>query len=476
MNMKDREKSLIKNTGILALGTFCSKFVSFFLLPLYTTVLTTEDYGTIDVLQTISSLAMPFITFQLCSGVFRFIIDSDEKKNKETIITTGVLVEAFSVISFSIIVFLVSRFWNIQYCGLFVLYFSSMAFLEMTQNITRGFGNTALYSIMSFIMTTISVTANIIMIVGLGMKGDSILIASSSAFITAGMLACIRQKLWSYISIASFSRKKLKEMLQYCLPLIPNAISWWIANTSDRLLIRIFLGASSNGIYAAANKIPTIYTTIFNVYNIAWIESLARGASDKHQTEFINTMYKRSLQLFGCICLGIICCMSICFNLLIGEQYKAAYPHIYVLLVAIFFNSVCSLLGGIFTAFKRSDVIGKTTVIGAIVNIFVNFALIKILGLYAASLSTLVSYIVIVIVRYVQVRKIMDLRWPIRFVLEYITMLILTSIGYFVKNVFLNIVILAILILWSVYNNKELMEDIFSPVMKRIRKKGNGSL
>lgn len=58
MEVKDREKSLIKNTGILAIGTLASKVFSFFLLPLYTAVLTTEDYGTVDVLQTVALFAM----------------------------------------------------------------------------------------------------------------------------------------------------------------------------------------------------------------------------------------------------------------------------------------------------------------------------------------------------------------------------------------------------------------------------------
>ena len=65
------------------------------------------------------------------------------------------------------------------------------------------------------------------------------------------------------------------EMLRYSVPLVPNAISWWIANVSDRLLILYFLGSAMNGIYAAANKIPTIYTTFFSVYNLAWLESVS---------------------------------------------------------------------------------------------------------------------------------------------------------------------------------------------------------
>ncbi len=475
MEIKEREKALIKNTGILALGTLCSKVFSFFLLPLYTALLTTEDYGTVDVLQTVSSFAMPFITLQLCSGIFRFIIEKKKNEDWIKIITTGTLIEVINVFIFSVIVVIVDSQLHIQYCGLFILYFASMALLEIVQNIIRGFGDNTLYSIMSFVMTLVSLVSNLVMILGMGMKGNSILIASSLAYLAASLLGIYKRSLWKYFHIQSFSTEALKEMIKYCLPLIPNAISWWIANTSDRLLIRYFLGAGENGIYAAANKIPTIYTTIFNVYNIAWIEALSRSVGDKKQEDFINSMFEKSLRLFGCICLGIISCMGIFFNILIGESYRDAYPHVYILMIAIFFNSVCSFLGGIFTAFKRSDVIGKTTIWGAVINFFVNLVLINFVGLYAASLSTLVSYVVIVWSRTKNARKLMNLIYPKKYLMELSIMLFITTLGYFSKNYLANILILCLLFVWSHYSNRELINTIVKSAWDRIKRGWNGN-
>ncbi len=470
MEIKDKEKNLIKNTGILALGTICSKVFSFFLLPLYTAVLTTEDYGTVDVLQTISAFAMPFITLQLCSGIFRFIIEKKDEKDWKEIITTGVMVEVINVVIFSIVIEIINLAIHIQYCQLFILYFSSMALLEIIQNITRGFGNNGLYSVMSFEITFVSLISNLIMILGMGMRGDSILIASSLSFLAASIFGIFKQSLWKFIDLKKFSVHTLRKMIHYCLPLIPNAISWWIANASDRLLIRTFLGVGANGIYAAANKIPTIYTTIFNVYNIAWIEALSRSAGDDNQEEFINSMLEKSLRLFGCICLGIICCMSLFFGMLIGESYSAAYLHVYILMIAIFFNSLCSLLGGIFTAYKRSDIIGKTTIYGAVVNIVVNLIFIKFIGLYAASISTLVSYIVIVFVRSRQAKSLMELKYPNKYLIKLFIMLVITTIGYVSKLMYLNITILIILIACSYYSNREMINTILLSAWRKIRR------
>ena len=71
----DRKKQFAKNTIILSIGTFGSKVFTFFLLPLYTAVLATEDYGNVDVLQSVIQLLVPIATLQLSVAVFRFLID-----------------------------------------------------------------------------------------------------------------------------------------------------------------------------------------------------------------------------------------------------------------------------------------------------------------------------------------------------------------------------------------------------------------
>lgn len=470
MGVKEKEKQLIKNTGILALGTLASKVFSFFLLPLYTTALSTSDYGIVDVLQSVTSVMLPFITLQLSSAVFRFIIEKNEEKGKSVVISTGFGIEGVNLAVTSGIIILINSLHPISYCTLFILYYISLASLEFCQNVLRGFGRNGIYSLISFVMTVVSVVSNIVMIVLLHMKGDSILIASILSYSVASLIAAISLKLWRYINVKSISMGVLKEMLKYSVPLIPNAISWWIANTSDRLLIRFFLGASFNGIYAAANKIPTIYTTIFNVYNIAWIESLSRSANDRDQEEFINEMFAKSIKLFGCICLGIISCVGLIFELLIGKAYVDAYLHIFILMTAIFFNSVCSLLGGVFTSFKKTEVIGRTTVYGAIVNFAVNIIFIRFIGLYAASISTLVSYVIIMVVRLDNLKGLISIRWPRRYLIQLISLYLISSVVYFLKYKIVILLWVLVLILWSLLVNKDSLIYIINMISSRIKK------
>ena len=60
-----REKDLVKNTFIVAIGKLCTQFISFFLLPLYTYILTTSEYGTVDLITTYVNLLTPIVFFLL---------------------------------------------------------------------------------------------------------------------------------------------------------------------------------------------------------------------------------------------------------------------------------------------------------------------------------------------------------------------------------------------------------------------------
>ena len=71
-----REKKLVKNAAILAIGQLSSKVFTFLLLPIYTSLLAPDDFGTIDVLQTVISLALYFVTLQIENAVFRFVIEN----------------------------------------------------------------------------------------------------------------------------------------------------------------------------------------------------------------------------------------------------------------------------------------------------------------------------------------------------------------------------------------------------------------
>ena len=79
----NKKKQLAKNTLIIFLGRACTYFISFLLLPLYTSYLTTKDYGIVDLIQTYVTLLVPIITLELEMSIFRYLVDA-RGNNKDT--------------------------------------------------------------------------------------------------------------------------------------------------------------------------------------------------------------------------------------------------------------------------------------------------------------------------------------------------------------------------------------------------------
>lgn len=468
----NKEKLLIKNTAILAIGQLSSKILVFLLLPLYTSLLSPEDFGTIDMLQTFINLTLYFATLQIESAIFRFIIESrrDEKEQYYYIIN-GLLILIFMSSVITILTIVINQIIVIPYVILFILAIWAQSLYLFISNLARGLGKNIDYSIANFIVTIVALIINIIFIIIFEIGASSIIIALIFSNIIGFLYLLKKLSFLQLIKINKINKRKMYKMLCYSLPLIPNAISWWIVNTSDRLLVMYFLGTAFNGIYAVANKIPTIYTTIFTIFNTAWAESVALSINDSDCNEYINLVINKSLKIFSFLNMGIIILIGIFFKWIISKQYSEAYNHIFILLIAIFINSICSLLGGILSGLKNTKVIGWTTVLGAIINIVINFIFIKFIGLYAVSISTLVSYLIVCLFRFKEVKSKVTITISKRYIFQLLILIIITAMGYFYQKVILNIMILCILIIWGSYQNKEIILLGVNIIKLKINKK-----
>ena len=91
-----RSKYLFNNTVIFALGNFGTKLISFFLVPIYTYTLSVADYGTADLVTTISFVLGPMLTLNLSDAVMRFPLD--KKGNDNQILTVGITALVFAYV------------------------------------------------------------------------------------------------------------------------------------------------------------------------------------------------------------------------------------------------------------------------------------------------------------------------------------------------------------------------------------------
>ena len=467
----NKKKQLAKNTIIIFFGRVCTQLISFFLLPLYTSYLATKEYGTVDLIQTYVTLLVPIITLELEMSIFRFLIDS-RKSEKETnkLISNNFFILGISLSIFIILYIIVSSFVTIPYRWLILVDIIVCVLSGNFLQVARGFGKTLDYAISCILTGLTTVISNIILICFVHMQAEGMIISMALANFMCSLYLFIRLKLYSKINFKIVDFKQIKEMYKYSLPLIPNGISWWIVNVSDRSIISIVLGASANGLYAISNKFPTIISSLTGVFNLSWSESAALHINSSDRDEFFSDITNTVLRLFMALGVGMLACMPFVFPILIDVKYNDAYNYIPFLVLGTVFNVAICLYSQVYLAKKLSKQVASTAIVGAIINILINVIFIKQIGLYAAAISTMISYFVMMIYRHFDLKKYVNIKIEKKLIIESIIIYAFTLLIYYQKSIMLHVICLLIVCIYAFITNKDFLKSSYLTVVKKIKR------
>lgn len=466
----NKQNELVRNTAIIAFGKICTQLISFFLLPLYTKILSTSEYGTVDLVLTYTSLFLPIATLALEQSVFRFLIDvrNNQDKKKEYI-STSLKYCIFVLCILEIIIACVYFATNktvLIYFGL-VLFASALSTVFL--QICRGLGDNVGYSIASFITAFIQICFNILFLVILGFGAPGMMLAAFAGNFACVLYIFVRCRLWRYLSFGSGRHRTFKEMLKYSLPLIPNQLSWWVLQASDKVIVQFFIGVAGNGLIAVANKFPSVYMQFNTIFNISWTESAALHIKDEDSKEFFTKTINSVMNLFSCVCFGIIVCLPFVFTLLIHTQYNEAYGLIPIFMLASLFNVMVSVYGVIYVAYKDTVEIMKTAILAAIINVISHLLLINVVGIYAAALSSAIGFGFMAIYRYFHSRRYIVVKLYTHSIACTCIMLVVSFTSYYSGNTIIQCLAFCLILLISIYLNRNMIINTFKMILRKIK-------
>ncbi|SFU99369.1 lipopolysaccharide biosynthesis protein [Butyrivibrio sp. INlla21] len=398
------KNKLAKNTLILGFSTLINKGLMFIMLPIFTRWLSTEEYGTYDLLATYVTLLIPIITVASSNAVFRLAIDKDFKEQKKYIANGLYFVLANLIISVLIL-------WVINYFVHFQVFipFVVMLVCEVLDNYFQGYLRAVKKLSILGICKTATSLANAIMIVvfvkffDMGLPG--LIYGYSCGFLLDILLIVFLTSYWKYISQVEFSIEKIRALISYSWALVPNDICWWIIGVSDRQIIFRFIGAAANGIYAIAYKVPNLCSAVFGVFNISWQEEATSSISRADRLQHYNNVLNKMVSLLLALCIGIISCNFIIFDYIFDSRFSSARLYSPLLISSVIYNVVALFYGGIQISLKRTKANGFSTIMGAAVNLIIHLSLVRVIGLYAAAISTVVSNMVVMYIRKIMLRN-----------------------------------------------------------------------
>lgn len=471
-------KYLLKNIGILTIGNFTTKLLNFFLIPLYTAVLSTTEYGEYDLLNTTIGLFIPIFTLNIYEGIFRYALDRETDKGN--LIVVAVKYFLISLLPFALLVMANVQFNIIptfnKYLKFFVLMYIFNSLSAILTGIAKGLEKLKIIAASGVLSSLVIIIANLILLLVLNIGIEGYFIANIIGVVTQCIYVLVGIKIWKYCPDIILKGKDYKtlenKIVTYSRPLIANSIGWWINNVSDRYVITFLCGLSINGIYSIAYKIPTFLNVLVSIFNQAWNLSAIKDFVKDDKNGFFSKTYT----MYNCF-MVLMCSVIIIFNKVLARvfysnDFYSAWVYVPFLLIAFYFGAISGYIGAIFAAVNRTDIYAKSTVMGALINTILNFLLVYKIGSIGAAIATLVSYFTVWLIRYYYMKKIISLKIKIKrdifayciLVIQAIFMIVIRSSVYMYLS---QVMLFAIAILIFLGDIKSIVRNLFREFRRR---------
>lgn len=408
----DKVKYLLKNMSFLALSSLGIKLISFFLIPLYTSILTTSEYGTYDLYNTTISLLIPFLTLNIKESTIRFALSDEYDKDEVFTISLNYSIKA-TVIFIGFII--LNSYLKIipsmcDYKLLIVIMFISQTINGIITNFTRGLDRLKDIAVSSVICSLSIVILNIITLKPLHMGLTGYFLANTIGPLVQAVYLFVISKSWKYIKFKKKYSQIKKEMVEYSVPMIANSTAWWINSVSDRYIIIWLCGVAENGIYSVANKIPSIVDVFQGIFSQAWTLSAVKEFDEEDKGGFFSNMFTMYNMCMTIMSGGVIAISRLLAKFLYANEFFMAWKYVPFLIIAVLFGALAGYCGAIFSAVKASKLYAYSTLVGAGVNIILNVLLVKPIGALGAAIATSISYTIIFILRLYYARKYINLK------------------------------------------------------------------
>ena len=400
---------LLANTAVFTVGKLLSKLLTFFMVALYTECLTTAEFSLADLITNMANLLIPLACAGISEGIFRSAAARDG--DKEAFFTNGLLVYGIGSVVFLCLCPILGLFPRFAGSVWLIAAYVVVANLHtVVSQYLCAIGRTKLFAGQGILNTALVIGLNILFlpVLDYGVTGYVCSIILADLLTTVFLIAVTR--LWRAVKPRTVSRRTVKTMLKFCLPLVPTTIFWWITGVSDRYMVAAMVSEEVNGLYAAAYKIPNLLIYAISIFDSAWKLSVSAEDDPAACAAFYSKVWRAytTLAFIGGGCL--ILASHLCARILFAAAYEEAWVYIPTLTFATVFTALCTFLGSVYFASRKTMGSMLTAMAGAALNVALNLTLIPTFGAMGASVATFASYFAVCLLRLMTGRRLIPFK------------------------------------------------------------------
>ncbi len=418
----ERLKLFVTNFFVYGLGGAISKLVPFLMLPIVTRLMpNTTFFGLNDISHIIVSISSALAIMGMYDAMFRLFFEKEDEQYKKSICSSAF---AFTL-TMSILIFLVLIIGNSFFTAIFfgsqdykiLLYLTAISSLIGSTNAivsapTRFNNERKLYLLANTISSVLSYAIAIPLLIN-HLYIIALPLSSIIAALTIELAFYIHNKKWFSVSYVKIDL--IKQMLIIALPLFPNFLIYWIFNSADKLMIAKILGNDQVGIYAIGSKIGQVSQLIYTAFAGGWQYFSFSTMKDADQVQLTSNILEYLAAITALAGIIMMTFNEAIFSLLFkGDYLKGREVSVYLFispLLLMLFQIGCNQ----FIIIKKTLPSLFILLSGAIINIILNYVLIKVIGIEGAAIATLTGYTLSVTICIIILQKMKLLKMNQRF-------------------------------------------------------------
>lgn len=472
--MESRTKRLGVNTILVFLGKAGSSLIGLLMLPFYTHWLTPADYGTTDLVFTYTSILVSVLSCCMADSLFIYAKGASEDDRKKYY-STGLLFLIVSSIIFVVVTLVVRMIgYRFDIDGVifehawFILAITVCNALQLyTQAFTQAIDKMKVFTLTGIVFTISIALSSFVLLPTMGLTGY--LWSYVFANVVSSVFSLVMSKSYRYLSAGDIDKSKCRELLIYGIPIIPNTIMWWLVSGINRPIMETSLGLAAVGLFAVANKIPAVISMLCGIFNTAWSITMLEEYGKMDFNEFFNKIVKSIFFILVLAGVFISIFSREIITIFAAKEYIEAWKYVPFLVFSVLLQNLSGLIGGIFSAQKKSKYFFYSSIWGAGTSLIFTYLLISKMGMNGVCLAMIISFLSMIVSRLRYAWKVID-----RFNIKYYLVISVLYIGLAVvvvstlTPIVKCITYLAILALMLIASKDILL--YIKPILKRIKK------
>lgn len=393
--------SFAKSSLVFFVGSILSKVITIALLPLYTNVLPSADYGYFDVSVTCVTLLTSFLYCDVWTSVMRFMRDDLEGEAPKVVTASGWVVFGCSTVLYYAIGIAAGSVLAIPSLGLILLYGTFLNLQTMFSYIARGWGDNVRFAVSGIVNSVVNVGLNLVLILALGWGYEALYVAFAVGSFIQCLYLFLSLRMWERLARPNVA--KVKELFLYSAPLCLNSVAYWLLNSLGRVVVSFSLSLSASGIFAVGSRFGSVVNLATSCFTYAW-QDVAFTSERKPGSYFSRAVTQYAVFLMDALVV-MLPAVSLAFPILVGSDYSEAYAVVPSFLAVAAISAVSTFIGNIFYVIRDTKTIGKTMAVSCLVNVALTCPLTVGFGLNGTNLAIALAFLVNIAIRLVVLKR-----------------------------------------------------------------------